>query len=463
MLRSPNEIVTASKVSSANGSRVPSPAVNGRCGRAFLPTWSIPSEKSHGTTIAPRSANGWLEVPVPAARSSTMLARASGRRPRSPPAPAPVLAEREDVVGDVVALGDGVEHATDVGGLLVELGTDHAAETRESACRATQSGAARRHPRDRRDLPLPRHHPKESSHVVRCAAWRSACSPSLLLVGAAVAAGFAMSTSPTARAAPAPRTAQPRPPSPATDEPVAAARAEPAAAPSPSPGPSRRRAAPLAETPARAAEPGRPLLAPGDKGDEVRDLQARLRQIAWYFGDVDGDYGDVTVEAVRGFQDKRGIPVTGEVDRRTLDRLHAMTTEPSPRPARAAQHPRRPRPRCLTGRVLCVDKTSRTLRWVIDGKVQEDRRRALRLRRLPTREGAFAVVQEPRPRLQPLRHLDAVRDVLLRRPGRALLLRLRRDRLQRRLARLRQRARLRRHRWLFDQVQVGDKVIVYWS
>ena len=71
MLRSPKEIVTASKVLSAKGSRVPSPAVKGSCGRACLPTRSIPIEKSHGTTTAPRSANGSLDVPVPAARSST--------------------------------------------------------------------------------------------------------------------------------------------------------------------------------------------------------------------------------------------------------------------------------------------------------------------------------------------------------------------------------------------------------
>ena len=76
MLRSPKEIVTASKVSSAKGSRVPSPAVNGSCGRAFLPTRSMPSEKSHGTTVAPWSAKGWLDVPVPAARSRT---RSPGR------------------------------------------------------------------------------------------------------------------------------------------------------------------------------------------------------------------------------------------------------------------------------------------------------------------------------------------------------------------------------------------------
>src|SRR4029453_11485836 len=48
------------------------------------------------------------------------------------------------------------------------------------------------------------------------------------------------------------------------------------------------------------------------------------------------------------------------------------------------------------------------------------------------------------PRLQALRVGDAVRDVLQRRPGRALLRGLRGPRLLRRLARLRERARLRR-------------------
>ena len=53
------------------------------------------------------------------------------------------------------------------------------------------------------------------------------------------------------------------------------------------------------------------------------------RGIAWLFGDVTGTYDAATVEAVRGFQDKREIPVTGEVDQRTLDRLHAMTSQPT--------------------------------------------------------------------------------------------------------------------------------------
>ena len=33
------------------------------------------------------------------------------------------------------------------------------------------------------------------------------------------------------------------------------------------------------------------LLGAGDHGPKVRDLQSRLRQIAWYFGNVTDDYG----------------------------------------------------------------------------------------------------------------------------------------------------------------------------
>ncbi|HSV38389.1 MAG TPA: peptidoglycan-binding domain-containing protein, partial [Nocardioidaceae bacterium] len=77
-------------------------------------------------------------------------------------------------------------------------------------------------------------------------------------------------------------------------------------------------------------KPPPPLLAsPGDHGAVVREIQARLRQIDWYFGDVTGDYAASTAEAVRGFQAKRGIAVTGNVNQRTLDLLEGMTTEPT--------------------------------------------------------------------------------------------------------------------------------------
>lgn len=146
--------------------------------------------------------------------------------------------------------------------------------------------------------------------------------------------------------------------------------------------------------------PGPTLLAVGDKGRDVRELEARLRQIAWFFGDVDGTFDDQTREAVTGFQGKRGIPATGEVDQRTLDLLAGMTSEPTadalanrkPDPADGAPLD----PRCTTGMALCIDKTSLSLRWVVDGEV----RTAVDVRfgssETPTREGLFSVYRKSR-------------------------------------------------------------------
>src|SRR3954447_4686153 len=142
MLRSPKEMVTASKVSSANGRRVPSPAGKGRWGRCPLPTWSIPRAKSQGTTSAPASANGWLGAGVgerlaggagAGGEVEDPLARQRRDGADHLVAPTSVLAEREHVVGDVVALGDGVEHPPHVGRLLVEVCACHAGSVGRAA------------------------------------------------------------------------------------------------------------------------------------------------------------------------------------------------------------------------------------------------------------------------------------------------------------------------------------------
>ena len=214
-------------------------------------------------------------------------------------------------------------------------------------------------------------------------------------------------------------------------------------------------------------EPGPALLAPGAEGEKVRDLQARLEQIAWFFGDVTGTYDAGTVEAVRGFQAKRGIPVTGGVDRRTLDRLHAMTATPTHDREVQHRHGAWRARRALPGRPGAVRR-------------QDEPHDAVGHRREGAQDDGRAVrvdVRHPDPRglcststtrsrdhvSEPLRHLDAVRDVLLRRPGRALLVRLRVGRLQRRLPRMRQRPRLRGRRVAVRPGAVGDKVVVYWS
>ena len=153
--------------------------------------------------------------------------------------------------------------------------------------------------------------------------------------------------------------------------------------------------------------PGPAILSQGDSGDRVRDLQARLKQIGWFSGNVTGSYGSMTVSSVKGFQDKRAIPVTGEVDQRTWNRLTAMTRTPSS----DAKHNRTPKPsaagldsRCLTGRALCISKSTNALVWVVDGKPQMRMDVRFGSQELPTREGSFSVGWKSRNHVSTIYH-----------------------------------------------------------
>ncbi|MGW1002402.1 L,D-transpeptidase family protein [Streptomyces sp. NPDC002520] len=159
-----------------------------------------------------------------------------------------------------------------------------------------------------------------------------------------------------------------------------------------------------------AAKPARPapavLWSRGDSGPAVRELQARLRQVAWLFDGPTGSYDDLTEQAVKGFQGKRGLPRTGETDTTTWQRLRAMTHRPGTwelylmggQPAAA------PDPRCLTGRVLCVSKTSRTLRWMVDGRTVSTMSVRFGSQFTPTREGDFHVYWKSRHHVSTLYH-----------------------------------------------------------
>ena len=153
--------------------------------------------------------------------------------------------------------------------------------------------------------------------------------------------------------------------------------------------------------------PGPAIMKQGSSGDRVRDLQARLKQIGWFSGNVTGSYGSVTVSSVKGFQAKREIPVTGEVDQRTLDRLRAMTRTPTD----DAKHNRVPKPsatgldsRCMTGRAMCISKSSNSLVWVIDGKPQMRMDVRFGSAELPTREGSFSVGWKSRNHVSTIYH-----------------------------------------------------------
>lgn len=51
----------------------------------------------------------------------------------------------------------------------------------------------------------------------------------------------------------------------------------------------------------------------GDKGGDVRKMQERLQALGHYDGALDGDFGPATEQAVRAFQQRRGLTVSGRV------------------------------------------------------------------------------------------------------------------------------------------------------
>ena len=140
------------------------------------------------------------------------------------------------------------------------------------------------------------------------------------------------------------------------------------------------------------------LWARGDSGPDVRELQARLRQLDWLFDGPTGTYDDLTEEAVKGFQGKRGLPPTGKTDSVTWRRLLDMTHQPGRWELylMGGQPAGPPDGRCLTGRVLCIDKTTRTLRWMIDGRTVSTMSVRFGSQYTPTREGVFGVYWKSR-------------------------------------------------------------------
>ncbi|WP_405502994.1 L,D-transpeptidase family protein [Streptomyces anulatus] len=184
-------------------------------------------------------------------------------------------------------------------------------------------------------------------------------------------------------------------PAPTTED------AKPSTAPPPSPSASTAAPAPTTARPApepSTAPPPRVLMRTGSESERVRELQARLRQIGHFGRNPTGYYGSVTADAVRSFQAKRRLPVTGSTDAVTWQRLLAMTRvptaaeldPPTERPVSA------PDERCLKGRVLCISKKSRTLAWMNDGKVVSAMDVRFGSEYTPTREGVFEVFWKSR-------------------------------------------------------------------
>ena len=69
----------------------------------------------------------------------------------------------------------------------------------------------------------------------------------------------------------------------------------------------------------------------GSTGSDVRNVQTKLKQLGFLKGNVDGDFGKATEEAVKKFQKQYGLEVDGKVGANTLAKL--QTARATARPA----------------------------------------------------------------------------------------------------------------------------------
>ncbi|MGJ6979605.1 L,D-transpeptidase family protein [Aestuariimicrobium soli] len=215
---------------------------------------------------------------------------------------------------------------------------------------------------------------------------------------------------------------------------------------------------------------GPALYKQGSTGDAVRRIQVRLKELAWYEEKtITGTYGPVTVAAVKGFQEKRGIPVTGEIDQRTLDLLVGMTKTPTTeemynKPPKQTTGAAKLDARCMTGRAMCIDKNTRKLAWVVDGQVKLTLDVRFGSELTPTREGAFSVGWKSRDHVSTIYHTPMPYAMFFS-GGQAVhyssdFAARGYNGASHGCVNVRDKQSII---WLFDQVHVGDKVIVYRS
>jgi lipoprotein-anchoring transpeptidase ErfK/SrfK len=118
----------------------------------------------------------------------------------------------------------------------------------------------------------------------------------------------------------------------------------------------------------------------------------------------------------------------------------------------------------MTGRAMCVDKTTRTLTWIIDGVPQYSTEVRFGSAELPTREGAFAVFEKSRDHVSTIYHTSMPYAMFFS-GGQAVhyspdFAARGYNGASHGCVNVRNKALIMK---LFDEVRIGDKVIVYRS
>lgn len=76
----------------------------------------------------------------------------------------------------------------------------------------------------------------------------------------------------------------------------------------------------------------RPLGA-NARGEEVRLLQEKLKELGYYSGNITANYQEGTVAAVKDFQKACGMEASGVADVKTQEKLYALAVRPTPTPS----------------------------------------------------------------------------------------------------------------------------------
>ncbi|OEJ33407.1 L,D-transpeptidase family protein [Streptomyces subrutilus] len=235
---------------------------------------------------------------------------------------------------------------------------------------------------------------------------------------------------------------------PASPSPSASASASASASPSASPSPTVKQ-----------------VMANGDDSEQVRELQARLKQLKLMSVAPTGFYGTKTTAAVKSYQSKNGLNPTGSVDEATWKKIQNATKKPTADELRppTVNEADAPDPRCMEGRVMCISKESRTLAFMIDGKIVSTMDVRFGSENTPTREGVFKVDRKEKEWTSTLYH-TAMPYSMFFSGGQAVHYSA--DFAARGYAgashgcvNVRDKGKLAS---VFGQMQVGDKVVVYW-
>jgi lipoprotein-anchoring transpeptidase ErfK/SrfK len=206
----------------------------------------------------------------------------------------------------------------------------------------------------------------------------------------------------------------------------------------------------------------------GDSSAQVRNLEARLVQLKLLDDQyLDNSFGTMTRSAIKKFQVSKGIPPLGYVDQNSWTKLTAATHTPTQAelfPPAPVVDGKKVDERCATGTALCIDKTSRKLRYVVNGTVKLTLDVRFGAKATATREGSFSVGWKSRNHVSTLYH-SAMPFAMFFSGGQAVhyssdFAARGYNGASHGCVNVRDYNGIQ---WLFGQVKVGDKVIVYRS